>query len=218
MVSSQDEPLFLHDDDEVTPAEYSKGLWKILIVDDDQEIHAVTKMALADVIISGRQLEFFHAYSGSEALDRLTEHDDIAMVLLDVVMETDDAGLKVAQAIREQLGNDEIRIVLRTGQPGYAPEESVVKNYDINDYKTKTELTRSRLLTTVFSAVRSYQQLCTINENRRGLRKIIHSASNLMEKHSIVNFSEGVVTQIASLLGLNADKPIKLSEVRTCFA
>lgn len=103
MVSSQDEPLFLHDDDEVTPAEYSKGFWKILIVDDDQEIHAVTKMALADVIISGRQLEFFHAYSGSEALDRLTEHDDIAMVLLDVVMETDDAGLKVAQAIREQL-------------------------------------------------------------------------------------------------------------------
>ncbi len=205
MVSSQDEPLFLHDDDEVTPAEYSKGFWKILIVDDDQEIHAVTKMALADVIISGRQLEFFHAYSGSEALDRLTEHDDIAMVLLDVVMETDDAGLKVAQAIREQLGNDEIRIVLRTGQPGYAPEESVVKNYDINDYKTKTELTRSRLLTTVFSAVRSYQQLCTINENRRGLRKIIHSASNLMEKHSIVNFSEGVVTQIASLLGLNAE-------------
>ena len=205
MVSSQDEPLFLHDDDEVTPAEYSKGFWKILIVDDDQEIHAVTKMALADVIISGRQLEFFHAYSGSEALDRLTEHDDIAMVLLDVVMETDDAGLKVAQAIREQLGNDEIRIVLRTGQPGYAPEESVVKNYDINDYKTKTELTRSRLLTTVFSAVRSYQQLCTINENRRGLRKIIHSASNLMEKHSIVNFSEGVVTQIASLLGLSAE-------------
>jgi len=205
MVSSQDEPLFLHDDDEVAPTEYSKGFWKILIVDDDQEIHAVTKMALADVIISGRQLEFFHAYSGSEALDRLTEHDDIAMVLLDVVMETDDAGLKVAQAIREQLGNDEIRIVLRTGQPGYAPEESVVKNYDINDYKTKTELTRSRLLTTVFSAVRSYQQLCTINENRRGLRKIIHSASNLMEKHSIVNFSEGVVTQIASLLGLRAE-------------
>lgn len=205
MVSSQDEPLFLHDDDEVAPAEYSKGFWKILIVDDDQEIHAVTKMALADVIISNRQLEFLHAYSGSEALERLTEHDDIAMVLLDVVMETDNAGLKVVQAIREELGNDEIRIVLRTGQPGYAPEESVVKNYDINDYKTKTELTRSRLLTTVFSAIRSYQQLCTINENRRGLRKIIHSASNLMEKHSIVNFSEGVVTQIASLLGLSAE-------------
>lgn len=206
MSSTPDEPLFLHDDDEeINSDKKPKDGWKILIVDDDQEIHAVTKMALADVIIADRPLQFLQAYSRSEALECLSQHDDIAMVLLDVVMETDDAGLKVAQDIREKLGNDEIRIVLRTGQPGYAPEESVVKAYDINDYKTKTELTRSRLLTTVFSAVRSYQQLKTINENRRGLRKIIHSASNLMERHSIVNFSEGVVTQIASLLGLNAE-------------
>ncbi len=205
MSSNHDEPLFLSDDPDEIPGELCEGVWKLLIVDDDQEIHAVTKMALSDVIIANRSLEFLHAYSGIEALDCLTEHDDIAMVLLDVVMETDDAGLNVAKVIREELGNDEVRIVLRTGQPGYAPEESVVKNYDINDYKTKTELTRSRLLTTVFSAIRSYQQLRTINENRRGLRKIIHSASNLMEKHSIVNFSEGVVTQLASLLGLRAE-------------
>lgn len=205
MSSNHDELLFLHDDHDEPIIEKHDGEWKILIVDDDQEIHAVTKMALSDVIISNRSLNFLHAYSGSEAIDCLTEHNDIAMVLLDVVMETDDAGLNVAKDIRQQLNNDEVRIVLRTGQPGYAPEESVVKNYDINDYKTKTELTRSRLLTTVFSAVRSYQQLRTINENRRGLRKIIHSASNLMEKHSIVNFSEGVVTQLASLLGLRAE-------------
>ena len=205
MSSNHDEPLFLTEDANELPAEKLDGVWKILIVDDDQEIHAVTKMALADVVIANRNLEFLHAYSGLEAIDCLNEHDDIAMVLLDVVMESDDAGLNVAKAIREDLANDEVRIVLRTGQPGYAPEESVVKNYDINDYKTKTELTRSRLLTTVFSAIRSYQQLRTINENRRGLRKIIHSASNLMEKHSIVNFSEGVVTQLASLLGLRAE-------------
>lgn len=205
MSSNHDEPLFLTEDADELPAEKLDGVWKILIVDDDQEIHAVTKMALADVVIANRNLEFLHAYSGLEAIDCLNEHDDIAMVLLDVVMESDDAGLNVAKAIREDLANDEVRIVLRTGQPGYAPEESVVKNYDINDYKTKTELTRSRLLTTVFSAIRSYQQLRTINENRRGLRKIIHSASNLMEKHSIVNFSEGVVTQLASLLGLRAE-------------
>ncbi|MGM0525013.1 MAG: EAL domain-containing response regulator [Pseudomonadota bacterium] len=205
MSSNHDEPLFLRDDPDELPGEQIEGVWKILIVDDDQEIHAVTKMALSDVIIANRTLEFLHAYNGLEAIDSLTDNDDIAMVLLDVVMETDDAGLNVAKAIREELGNEEVRIVLRTGQPGYAPEESVVKSYDINDYKTKTELTRSRLLTTVFSAVRSYQQLRTISENRRGLRKIIHSASNLMEKHSIVNFSEGVVTQLASLLGLRAE-------------
>ncbi|EAQ32387.1 GGDEF/EAL domain-containing response regulator [Idiomarina baltica] len=205
MSSKNEEPLFLIDDEEETRAVSALESWKILIVDDDQEIHAVTKMALSDVLIADKSLEFIHAYNGQQAMDMLADHDDIAMVLLDVVMESDDAGLKVARAIRNELRNEEVRIVLRTGQPGYAPEESVIKDYDINDYKTKTELTRSRLLTTVFAAIRSYQQLRTINENRRGLRKIIHSASNLMEKHSIVNFSEGVVTQLASLLGLSAE-------------
>lgn len=205
MVNHLDEPLFLQDEEERVQVEPSVGFWKILIVDDDREMHAVTKMALSDVVVCGRQLEFLHAYNGVEALETLGEHDNIAMVLLDVVMETDDAGLRVAKAIREQLGNQDIRIVLRTGQPGYAPEESVIKDYDINDYKSKTELTRRSLITTVFSAVRAYQQLRIINDNRQGLRKIIHSASNLMEKHSLMSFSAGVISQIASLLGLNAE-------------
>lgn len=179
--------------------------WRILIVDDDHEIHSVTKLALAGVTLDARGLQFFHAYSGAEALSILRERDDIAMVLLDVVMETDDAGLRAAQAIREDLQNDEVRIVLRTGQPGYAPEERVILQYDINDYKTKTDLTRNKLLTTVVSSLRSYQQIRTISENRRGLEKIVHAASNLMEQHSIRNFSEGVVTQLASLLGLKPE-------------
>lgn len=179
--------------------------WRILIVDDDREIHSVTKLALSGVSIDGRELSFLHAYSGAEALQILGERDDVAMVLLDVVMETDDAGLRAAKAIREELQNDEVRIVLRTGQPGYAPEERVILQYDINDYKTKTDLTRSKLLTTVVSALRSYQQIRAISESRRGLEKIVHAAANLMERHSIRNFSEGVVTQLASLLGLEPE-------------
>lgn len=179
--------------------------WRILIVDDDREIHSVTKLALSGVSIDGRELCFLHAYSGAEALQTLSERDDIAIVLLDVVMETDDAGLRAAKAIREELQNDEVRIVLRTGQPGYAPEERVILQYDINDYKTKTDLTRAKLLTTVVSALRSYQQIRTISESRRGLEKIVHAAANLMERHSIRNFSEGVVTQLASLLGLEPE-------------
>lgn len=205
MVNHLDEPLFLQDEEQSKPTVPSVGCWKVLIVDDDREMHAVTTMALSDVVVCGRPLEFLHAYNGIEALEILGEHDNIAMVLLDVVMETDDAGLRVAKAIREQLGNQDIRIVLRTGQPGYAPEESVIKDYDINDYKNKTELTRRSLITTVFSAVRAYQQLRIINDNRQGLRQIIHSASNLMEKHSLMSFSAGVISQIASLLGLHAE-------------
>lgn len=198
--------LFLAEDDSTQlPSQTPIGAWAILIVDDDQEIHTVTKLALNDLIVLGKRLEFHHAYSGEQAIDFLRQHGDTALVLLDVVMETDNAGLQVVKRIRDELQLDELRIILRTGQPGYAPEESVIKEYDINDYKTKTELTRSKLVTTIISSIRSYQQIKTINQNRRGLQKIIKAGANLLEQHSLHEFSEGVVTQISSLIGLHAE-------------
>ncbi|MDP4944616.1 EAL domain-containing protein [Alishewanella sp. SMS8] len=198
--------LFLADDEHApTTPLHELDVWHLLIVDDDEEIHTVTKLALNDLIVLGKRLQFHHAFSGQQAIDFLLKQPDTALVLLDVVMETDDAGLQVVRRIRDELRMDELRIVLRTGQPGYAPEESVIKEYDINDYKTKTELTRSKLVTSIISSIRSYQQIKTINQNRLGLQKIISAGANLLEQHSLHEFSEGVVTQISSLIGLHAE-------------
>src|SRR4051794_40508871 len=112
--------------------------WKILVADDEEEIHTVTTVALADVEFKGRALSFLHAHSAAEALQILEQHDDVAIILLDVVMESDDSGLRLVREIRGRLGNRRLRIVLRTGQPGQAPERSVVIEHDINDYKAKT--------------------------------------------------------------------------------
>lgn len=201
-----DELIFMdeeeHDD---SVSESLSGTWNVLVVDDDEEIHSVTRLALSDLVLNGKNLTFHHAYSGEEALKLLRERGhEIAVLLLDVVMESDDAGLNVAKKIREELKLEEPRIILRTGQPGYAPEESVIKEYDINDYKTKTELTRSKLVTTIIASLRSYQQILTINQSRKGLEKIIGSAANLLEEHSVKGFCEGVVEQISSLIGLDA--------------
>lgn len=198
--------LFLAEDEHDTPVrEQILGEWHLLIVDDDEEIHTVTRLALKDLNVLGKRLVFHHAYSGKEAIRFLQRRNDIALILLDVVMESDDSGLKVVRQIRDDLGLDEVRIVLRTGQPGYAPEENVIKEYDINDYKTKTELTRSKLVTSIIASIRSYQQIRTINQSRIGLQKIINAGANLLEQHSLHEFSEGVVTQIASLIGLHAE-------------
>ncbi|OGO84921.1 MAG: diguanylate phosphodiesterase [Chromatiales bacterium RIFOXYA1_FULL_46_5] len=204
--ATDDDFLFLAEDETISEVEtQSSGEWHLLIVDDDEEIHTVTKLALSDLLVLDRKLVFHHAFSGKEALKFLAQNPYIAVILLDVVMESDDAGLKVVQQIREELKMDEVRIVLRTGQPGYAPEESVIKEYDINDYKTKTELTRNKLVTAIISSIRSYQQIRTINQNRIGLQKIINAGANLLEQHSLHEFSEGVVTQISSLIGLHAE-------------
>lgn len=145
--------------------------WKILIADDEEEVHQVTAVALLDVVFKGRPLEFLHAYSALQARDALTANPDIAIVLLDVVMEEDDAGLKLVRHIREQMHNRGVRIVLRTGQPGQAPERDVVVDYDINDYKSKTELTRQKLLTCIISALRSYDDIVALENLSRDLEQ-----------------------------------------------
>jgi len=199
--NSHDDFLFIDDSDEEEILEGSgEESWQVLIVDDDPEIHSVTQLALSDLVVLGRRLEYLHAYSGQDACQLLQSHPDIVLVLLDVVMETDDAGLNVVKYIREVIARQDIRIVLRTGQPGYAPEESVIKEYDINDYKTKTELTRRKLVTTVYAAIRSYQQIATVTESREGLEKIVSGSASLLELHSIAEYSQGTLKQLTQLI------------------
>ena len=179
--------------------------WNLLVVDDDPEVHSVTRFVLHDLHIFDRPLHLFHAHSGQEARELLRQHPDVAVALLDVVMETEQSGLDLVGYIRNELGLAECRIILRTGQPGYAPELTVINAYDINDYRTKAELTHTRLITMVSAALRAYEQLRVIAENRRGLELIIHAASELMERHAISSFAEGLLTQLAALLKLPLD-------------
>ncbi|RZF82478.1 DUF3369 domain-containing protein [Pseudoalteromonas sp. CO325X] len=193
---------FLFSDEEIEEVEQdSLGTWKILIVDDEPEVHAVTKLALSDFEFQEKRLEFISAYSGSEAKQLINQHPDAAIVLLDVVMETDDAGLKVAQYIRHEAKNHHVRIILRTGQPGQAPERQVIVNYDINDYKSKTELTAQKLFTVVMSSLRSYRDILAIEQSRQGLEKIITASRDIFASHSMETFIHGVIQQLTSLLG-----------------
>ncbi|NRA69715.1 MAG: DUF3369 domain-containing protein [Gammaproteobacteria bacterium] len=173
--------------------------WQLLIVDDEEEVHIVTKLALRDVVYQYRGITFISAYSGQQAKEILDQPNDIALVLLDVVMETDDAGLRVARYIREELNNQLVRIVLRTGQPGQAPERQVIVEYDINDYKSKTELTAQRLFTTIIASFRSYRDLLAIERNRTGLIRVIEASSTLFSFRSMDTFTQGLLQQLSSV-------------------
>lgn len=186
--------------------EYKK--WKILIVDDEPAVHQVTKTVLSDLIIEGRGLEFLSAFNEEEAMTLLKNNKDIIVVFLDVVMESDDSGLIIVKKIREELNNDLIRIILRTGQPGSAPERDVIVKYKINDYKEKAELTADKLFTTLVVAIRSYQDLYTIQKNKDGLEKIINASKSIFEERSIKMFAEGILIQLTSILNLNNDSLI----------
>lgn len=179
--------------------------WKILIADDEKNVHHITKMVLQDYVFEKRELEFLSAYNGEETKKLLEKHPDIAVLLLDVVMEKDDTGLEIVKFIREQLKNKFIRIVLRTGQPGQAPEKQVIMEYDINDYKEKTELTAQKLFTTITAALRSYRDLRIIDKNKMGLEKIVTASSNIFKLNSLKQFANGILLQLTSLLGFDVN-------------
>ena len=209
MPENADEDLVFLDD--AAPAagpleeEEPGSRWTMLIVDDEPEVHSITKLVLSDFAYKGRKARFLSAHSAAEARRILARESDIALILLDVVMETEDAGLRLVHHIREELRNRNVRIILRTGQPGQAPERAVILDYDINDYKAKTQLTAQQLFTTTVAALRSYEDIVAIDANRRGLEKIIEASSSLFRARSMKLFAAGVLTQLSGLLGVGPD-------------
>lgn len=188
--TSHDELIFL---EEQAPSAHSTQsspdlIWRVMIVDDDPDVHSATTFALNNLKIQHRPLDFVHAYSAAEAKEILKKEPDIAVILLDVVMEQEDAGLQLVNVIRNELGSSDVRIILRTGQPGYAPEIEAIRDFDINDYKTKSELTRTKLFTTVTAAIRSYEQICSINAQKRASDITMRSSRELVSTTDLTEF------------------------------
>ena len=195
-MADEAEFVTLIDDEAVLPAPPTLPRWKVAIVDDDQGVHTGTRFVLQDFTLHGRGLELLSARSAAEARELFRANPDMAVILLDVVMETEGAGLELVQFVRKELKNETVRIILRTGQPGQAPERRVVVDYDINDYKAKTELTADKLFTTLTAALRSYEQLLKLVQTRRGLEIIIDAAATLFDQRSLQRLAEGVLTQL----------------------
>jgi response regulator RpfG family c-di-GMP phosphodiesterase len=178
--------------------------WKVLVVDDEPDVLQITALSLRGFEFSGRTLRLIEAGSAEEARKLLREEGDIALALIDVVMETDDAGLKLVAFIREELGNTMMRLIIRTGQPGIAPERYVIDNFDIDDYKDKTELTSQKLYTTVRSALKGYRDLQAIELNRIGLHRILDVTPELYDLHRdrLEDYFRGILLQVVGICNL----------------
>ncbi len=170
---AQDDLLVFADEEEPVKGagNAEPGYWNVLIIDDEPQVHQVTKMVLRDLVFNNRKIRFFSAFSAVESKTILSGDNVFALALVDVVMEEDDSGLRLVEYIRDELKEQKLRIILRTGQPGFAPEKEVIINYDINDYKEKTELSAQKLTTSVISALRNYEHIEEISHLNSELEK-----------------------------------------------
>lgn len=195
--SDEDEPYQFAEED--TP----HRTWKILIVDDEKTIHKVTKKALLDFTFEGKHLRFLHAYTKAEAKRVIRENPDTAAILLDVMMDGEKAGLEIVSYIRKELGNTFTRIILRTGQPQEAPETDVIREYDINDYREKAEITAGKLFTIMTASLRAYRDILLIDSNKRALERILASSAILLEGQSMHKLANQVLSELTAILNLN---------------
>lgn len=192
-------------EDEIRQEVKTSRHYKIVIADDDEEVHAVTKMMLRDFTFEGRGIEFIDCYTGAEAKHKLSLENDVAVLFLDVVMEDVQSGLDVVTYLRQTLKNELTRIILRTGQPGEAPEAKVIREYDINDYRLKTEMTVSRLNTSLYTALRNYRDLVKIEKNKQGLEKIVKASSKLFRHNSMNEFFATILQQLGTFYNEDAN-------------
>lgn len=209
--TAKDLLVFAEEDNDLineTGVEDKSDLWKILIVDDEEDVHQITRIALNGFLFGNKGIELFSAYSEADAKFILKKEPDIALILLDVVMEKEDSGLLLVEYIRKKLNNSSIRIVLRTGQPGKAPEQEVIAKYDINDYKTKPEFTAQKLFTTVMVCLRAYDNLKTIERNAKGLKAVIKSTARVFKDKSFSKFGSNILTQLLEILHLDSEPGI----------
>lgn len=176
----------------------TKLTYKILISDDDEEVHKISALMLKDFEFEGRTIEILHAYNGKETIEVCKMNPDIAILFLDVVMEENHSGLRVIKVLREELKNNLIRIILRTGEPGQAPEDEIIKKYDINDYRLKTELTIKRFNTTIYSALRNYRDLMNIENHRLGIQKIMEASARLFRRNSFNEFLTSILDELSN--------------------
>lgn len=211
--NDSDDLFFAEDDTETAGSALTKidNRWKVLIVDDEQEIHHVTKLVLNKFVFLGRGIYTISAMSGQEAREVIKKEKDIALILLDVVMETDHAGLDVVKFIREEIQNHAVRIVLRTGQPGQAPEREVIEHFDINDYKNKTELTAEKLFTLICTALRSYVGIMKIIRSKLGMQQVLEDSKLLFRCRNIRQFSDETLREVTDLLSSLAVQCVKES-------
>ncbi len=210
--------------DEPIPVEPRQGapVWKIMVIDDEKSIHDITSLSLKEFTFDGKGIEFINAFSAKEAKACLEAHPDTALMLVDVVMESEDSGLQFVHYVRKALKNDIVQVVIRTGQPGFAPEDQVISKYSINSYFSKTEVTSQKLVSLVTTSLRTYQLSLALKreltkrkkaENRlRDLNKTLEkkiqertrelSKANQLKSQFLANMSHEIRTPMNGVIGM----------------
>jgi len=177
-------------------------VWKILIVSDEEKLHKISAIVFNDFRFHGKKVEFINAYSYYTGVKEITNNSDIAVVIIDIMIEDEILGLKLVKYIRKYLNNKYTRIILQSNTSEELRKKDIILNYDINDYKGKDELTSLNLFTGIVTALRGYKDITIIEENRKLLKKIMEISNKLYSLGSEEEFVSTLLFEMISILNM----------------
>lgn len=224
MIQSADPYQFLDEIDQKSSGTPLK-VWKVLSVEDDQDYQNSIVSSLESLLLPEHtKLQVLTASSAFEAITLLSTHKDIGLILLDVVMEEDDTGLRLVSTIREEKGNALVRIVLLTGQPGFAPEKGVMRALDIDEYWNKSDLKLDKLHSIVSSNMRTWNYISELADAKQGLKIVLDAAKTINSRYDLTTFTHTVLAEIGNIIDVkeggivcigNSIDPIEEAQVLT---
>jgi EAL domain-containing protein (putative c-di-GMP-specific phosphodiesterase class I)/GGDEF domain-containing protein len=176
--------------------------WVVLSVEDNQPYQDVLESAIQEVAFEGRKIELLRASSAASAATILSKRQDISLILLDIVMESDDAGFYLIDTIRNVIGDELVRIVVLTGQPGVKPHDKAINEYNISEYWNKTDLSADKLKSVVVSNLRTWQISQELKIARRGLQMIVDASRSLTARQDTSEFAHTVLEEIARVINV----------------
>lgn len=187
--------------------------WHVLVVDDDKGLHDVTKLALARLKVLDRPIQIHSAFSAKEAKEMLSEDITFCLALVDVVMETDYSGLELVDWIRNTQENNDIRIVLRTGQAGIAPEPKIVRDHDINDYRNKSDLTSQSLNTCVLNNIRSFKYINEVSNDLSLFKAVTDASRRIYKSDNSERLATTALQELIEILGAKNASLVMVSRI-----
>jgi len=161
--------------------------WQVLLVDDEEDVHTITSLVLKQKRWRNRRFKLTSAYSREEAIQILQKKSDFHVAVLDVVMEKDNSGLELCEFIRSNCPSS-MRIILRTGQPGLAPEEEILNEYDIDYYLAKSDATPGKLYSIIRACIRSSQDISTLLAYGKQLQSFTKTLQSITSVTDLVVF------------------------------
>jgi CheY-like chemotaxis protein len=174
--------------------------WPVLLVDDDPDVLSITRLAIKNFEVYGLPLKIYTAASKQEAIALMNDNVEVgcslAVAFLDVVMETDSAGLELCDYIRNGMANRITQIFVRTGQPGICPERKVIDQYDINGYFTKMETTEDKLYSLIKSSIRQYLTYGMAAETLDIITQLQNASGSQRQIRNVLSAICGVIPEL----------------------